>query len=83
MPIIKTVTDRKLPPNLDAEHKASQERGHVGIGHNKKSYREDQSDFAMNVDTEGREKAQTADPAKNGGKVSGTMPTFLSRRGGY
>jgi hypothetical protein len=37
----------------------------------------------MNVDTEGREKAQTPDPAKDGTKVSGTMPTFLSRRGGY
>jgi hypothetical protein len=83
MPIIKEVRDRKLPPNLDPECKASQEKGHAGIGHNKKSYREDQSDFAMNVDTEGREKAQTPDPAKDRAKVSGTLPTFLSRRGGY
>jgi hypothetical protein len=32
MPIIKEVSDRKLPTKHDPEHKASQEKGHVGIG---------------------------------------------------
>jgi hypothetical protein len=83
MPIIKEVRDRKLPPNLDPECKASQRKGEIGIGHNAKSHAKDMEDFGMAVDTTGREKAQPPDPAKDGGKVSGTLPAFLGRRGEY
>jgi|HubBroStandDraft_6_1064221.scaffolds.fasta_scaffold208596_4 hypothetical protein len=79
----KVANDRKLPTKLDPECKRSQAQGSSGSGHNQKSYREDQADFAMDVDTEGREKAQTPDPAKEGSKVSGTLPSFLGGRGGY
>jgi hypothetical protein len=80
MPNIKTVNDRKLPPNLDLSHRASQKKGESGIGHNPKSHAEDMQDFGMGVDTTGRVKAQTPDPAKD--KVSG-LPSFLGGRGGY
>jgi hypothetical protein len=43
----------------------------------------DMADFGMNVDTTGREKAQTHDPAKDGRKTSGTMPSPLGHREGY
>jgi hypothetical protein len=81
MPNIKTVSDRKLPPNLDPECKRSQAQGSSGIGHNKKSYNEDQADFGLAADTTGNVKAQTSEPAKE--KVSGTLPSFLGGRGGY
>lgn len=83
MPNIKTVTDRKLPPNLDPAHKASQKKGESGIGHNLKSHAQDFEDFGMGVDTTGRETAQPSNPAKDGAKISGTLPSFLGGRGGY
>jgi hypothetical protein len=83
MPNIKTVTDRKLPPNLDPECRASQKKGETGIGHNPKSHAQDFEDFGMGVDTIGRETAQPSNPAKDGAKVSGTLPPFLGHRGGY
>ena len=81
MPIIKEVRDRKLPPNLDPECKRSQAQGSSEIGHNAKSHAQDMHDFGMAVDTTGREKAQTPDPAKDG--VTGVpMPPFLGHRKG-
>jgi len=83
MPIIKEVSDRKLPTKHDPEHKASQEKGHIGIGHNKKSHAENHADFGMGIDTAGPADRATTRPAKDGGKVSGTLPAFLGRRGEY
>jgi hypothetical protein len=83
MPNIKTVVDRKLPQNLDPECKRSQAQGSTGSGHNVKSHAQDMEDFAMGVDTAGRETAQPSNPAKDGARVSGTLPSFLGGRGGY
>jgi hypothetical protein len=83
MPIIKEVRDRKLPTRLDPECKASQKRGESGIGNNPKSHAQDFEDFAMGVDTAGRETAQPPNPAKDGAKVSGALPSFFGHRGGY
>jgi hypothetical protein len=41
MPIVKEVRDRKLPPNLEPECKASQKKGESGIGHKAKSHAHD------------------------------------------
>lgn len=78
----KVVNDRKLPTKHDAYSKASQAKGSTGIGHNAKSHAQDMADFGMAVDTTGRATAQTPDPAKDGAKVSGTMPSFLGWRQG-
>jgi hypothetical protein len=83
MAIIKEVKDRKLPTKHDPEHKESQEKGHTGIGHNTKSHSENHADFGMGVDTAGPADRATTRPAKDAGKVSGTMPSFLGRQGGY
>jgi hypothetical protein len=83
MPTIKEVRDRKLPSKLDPECKRSQAQGSSGIGHNAKSHAQDLADFAMAADTTGRETAQPPDPAKDGRKVSGALPSFLGGRGGY
>ena len=77
MPIIKEVIDRKLPTEHNPEHKVSQEKGHIGIGHNKKSHAEHLEDFGMGVDTAGPADRATTQPAKDDGKVSGTLPSFL------
>jgi hypothetical protein len=77
MPNIKEVKDRKLPTKLDPEHKASQEKGHTGIGHNRKSHAEHHADFGMGVDTFGPADRALTRPAKDAGNVSGTLPSFL------
>jgi hypothetical protein len=82
MPIIREVKDRKLPPNADPECKRSQAQGSTGIGHNAKSYREDQEDFNKGVDTTGTETAHTLrDAQEDSGAGTGKLPAFLSRRG--
>ena len=83
MPIIKEVRDRKLPTRLDPECKASQKRGESGIGNNPKSHAQDFEDFGMGVDTAGPADRATTRPAKDDGKVSGTLPSFLGGSGGY
>jgi hypothetical protein len=72
MPIIKEVNDRKLPTKLHPDHKASQEKGHTGIGHNRKSHMDNHADFGMGVDTFGPADRATTRPAKDAGNVSST-----------
>jgi hypothetical protein len=79
MPIVKEVRDRKLPPNLEPECKASQKKGESGIGHNAKSHAHDMEDFGMAVDTTGREKANTG-PSERRREGFGNIAVVLGRR---
>lgn len=59
---IKEVADRKLPTKLDPERKRSAAEGQKGIGPNEQCFCDDQEDFAMGVDTEGKHKAHIEQP---------------------